>query len=276
MHTKSVHIHDAGITDRSPVVFLHGFPDSPALFAAYVTEAERGRPWLVGRDLYAVAFPNRHDNPDFPSWRELAGGVMAREFDAVLDELVHRSPTGKLVLVAHDWGATHAWRWAGAKAGPPVEAFVALSVGSSFRYDVFEHGANAFTWLYGLWFGAARYVPFLRKVVAKSIVAAAGYRSDTAQDLWKDAYHYWDRGILVLTILLQALFFLNYRHEYLDFPFPVLYLRTKLDRIASTAAFERRLKERPDCRFVDYPEFNHWFPEQHADVVLEEIRAFLG
>ena len=124
MHTKSVHIHDTGITDRSPVVFLHGFPDSPALFAAYVTEAERGRPWLVGRDLYAVAFPNRH--------------------------------------------------------------------------------------------------------------------------------------------------------EYLDFPFPVLYLRTKLDRIASTAAFERRLKERPDCRLVDYPEFNHWFPEQHADVVLEEIRAFLG
>jgi len=201
---------------------------------------------------------------------------MAREFDALMDDRVAHSPTGRIVVVAHDWGSTHAWRWARAKKDPPVEAFVALSVGSSFRFDVFEHGFNAFTWLYGLWFGAARYVPFLRKVVATSIVSAAGYRSDTAMALWKDAYHYWDRGILVLSILPQALFFLNYRREYLDFKFPVLYLRTRLDRIASTAAFERWLQERADCRFVLYPDYNHWFPEQHADVVLAEIRSFLG
>ena len=95
-------------------------------------------------------------------------------------------------------------------------------------------------------------------------------------ELWQDAYHYWDRPSLVLTILPQALLFLFYKPEYLDFAFPVLYMRTKLDRIASTAAFERKIQSRSDCRLVIYDEYNHWFPEQHSDVVLPEIRAFLG
>jgi pimeloyl-ACP methyl ester carboxylesterase len=275
MVTKLTCLYDDTTTTRSPVVFVHGFPDSPQMFAAYYAESEREQPWLKGRNIYTVAFPNRHDNPNFPSLADLSRGVIAREFDQIMDDLARRSPTGKLVIVAHDWGATHAWRWARGHKDPPVEKLVAFSVGSSFRYDVFEHGLRAFSWLYGLWFATAWYVPFLRRVVAKSIVRWAGYRSVTAMDLWKDAYHYWDRPSLLLTILPQALFFLFYRPEYLDFPFPVLYLRTPLDRIASTAAFEQRIRSRPDCRQVIYEDFNHWFPEQHSDIVLPEVRAFL-
>jgi pimeloyl-ACP methyl ester carboxylesterase len=81
---------------------------------------------------------------------------------------------------------------------------------------------------------------------------------------------------LLLTILPQALLFLFYRPEYVNFRFPVLYLRSRLDRIASTAAFERQLHTRPDCRMVVYDSFNHWFPEQHSAVVLPELRAFFG
>jgi len=276
MHAKMNCLQKSTAACRSPIVFIHGFPDSPLMFRDYVSETERLQPWLSGRDIYTYSFPNRHDNPDFPGWSELAHGVMVQEFDTLMDDLVRSSPTGKLVLVAHDWGATHAWRWVRRQKVPPIERFVALSVGSSFRYDVFEHGLNAFTWLYGIWFGAARYIPLLRKAVAGSIVSAAGYRSETAMDLWKDAYHYWDRGILLFTILFQALFFLNYKPAYLDFPFPVLYLRTRLDRIASTSAFEKVLQTRADCRILIYPEYNHWFPEQHSGVVLPEVRSFLG
>jgi pimeloyl-ACP methyl ester carboxylesterase len=94
--------------------------------------------------------------------------------------------------------------------------------------------------------------------------------------LWQDAYHYWDRPSLFLTILPQALFLLFYKKEYLDFSFPVLYMRTKLDRIASTSAFERLLRSRAECKLTIYDQYNHWFPEQHSDVVLPEVRTFLG
>ncbi len=276
MYSKLTCLHDAGATRKSPVVFIHGFPDSPAMFADYYAESERSQPWLRGRSIFAFSFPNRHDNPNFPPLSALLEGVMAREFDQLLDDLAAQSPTGKLIVIAHDWGATHTWRWARGRKNPPIEKLVTFSVGSSFRYDVFEHGLNAFSWLYGIWFGSAWYLPFLRKAVADSIVKSAGYRSETAVGLWQDAYHYWDRPSLLLTILPQALFFLFHQPEYLDFPFPVLYMRTPLDRIASTAAFERLIQSRADCRLVVYPDYNHWFPEQHSDVVLPEVRAFLG
>jgi len=275
-YAKLMCLHREDSTNKSPVVFVHGFPDSPGMFAAYYALEEREQPWLKGRSIYCYAFPNRHDNPDFPPLWQLAKGVMAREFDQAMNELSLQSPTGKLIFLSHDWGATHTWRWARKQKNPPIEKLVAFSVGSSFRYDIFEHGLNAFTWLYGLWFLSLNYLPFLRKTVSWSIVNGAGYRSDTAAGLWKDTYHYWDRPRLLLTILPQVFFGLFYQPEYLDFSFPVLYMRSPKDRIASTAAFERLVRSRPDCRFVLYAEYNHWFPEQNSDVVLPEVRTFLG
>lgn len=276
MYAKLTCIHRVPNPVKSPVVFIRGFPDSPQMFAAYYSDSEREQSWLQGRSVYTYAFPNRHDNPNFPSFSELVRGNIAHEFDETMDELVQKSPTGKLIFISHDWGATHTWRWARGRRNPSIEKMVALSVGSSFRFDIFEHGLNAFSWLYGLWFCMAWYVPFLSKPVANSIVKMAGYRSDTASDLWQDAYHYWDRPSLIFTILFQAFFFLFYKPEYLDFPFPVLYMRTRQDRIASTAAFERELRSRSDCRLIIFEQYNHWFPEQHSDVVLPEVRSFLS
>jgi pimeloyl-ACP methyl ester carboxylesterase len=53
-------------------------------------------------------------------------------------------------------------------------------------------------------------------------------------------------------------------------------MRSALDRIASTQAFEDEVKRRPDCHFVELPEANHWFPEQHSDLVIAELRRFLS
>jgi pimeloyl-ACP methyl ester carboxylesterase len=258
------------------VVFVHGFPDSSLMFRDYFSEDEQEEPWLKQRSIYAFSFPNRHDNSEIPPISKLFRGVIAKEFDQHMNKLSIESPTTKLIFVAHDWGATHVWRWARHQQDPPIEKFVALSVGSSFRFDILEHGLNAFVWMYGLWFALAWYIPFLRTLVGKSIVKFGGYRSSTASDLWKDAYHYWDRLILPLTILPQALGLINYQREYLDFTFPVLYIRTPDDRIASTAAFERLLRARPDCRIVPLEQTCHWFPEQHSDTVLPYVRGFLG
>ena len=276
MYARLSCLHIENETAKSPVVFVHGFPDSPAMFEAYHSQSERKLPWLSGRSIYTYAFPNRHDNPNFPPLSELARGIMEKEFDQTMDNLAAHSPTGKLIFLSHDWGASHTWRWARLHKDPPIEKIVAFSVGSSFRYDVLEHGLKAFIWLYGLWFCSPYYLPFLRKAVAWSIVNAAGYKSATASELWKDTYHYWDRPRLFLTIIPQVFFGLFYRKEYLDFSFPVLYMRTPLDRIASTASFERLVESREDCRLVIFPDYNHWFPEQHSDVVLNEVRSFVG
>ncbi len=107
MYAKLTCLRNAVPTDKSPVVFVHGFPDSPQMFAAYYAESERSQPWLEGRSIYTYAFPNRHDNPNFPPLRELVRGVMVKEFDSTMDELAQKSPTGKLIFIVHDWGATH-------------------------------------------------------------------------------------------------------------------------------------------------------------------------
>lgn len=276
-YTKLICIREIRQSSISPVVFVHGFPDSPMMFRDYFSKDEQDEPWLKQRSIYAISFPNRHDNAEIPPVSKLFRGVIAKEFDQHMKQLSIESPTGKLIFIAHDWGATHVWRWARRhQADPPIERFVALSVGSSFRFDVLEHGLSAFRWMYGLWFALAWYVPFLRTLVSQTIVRYGGYRSSTAADLWKDAYHYWDRLVLPLTILLQAFGLINYECEYLDFSFPVLYIRAPNDRIASTAAFERLLQARPDCGMVLFERTCHWFPEQHSGAVLQHVRSFVG
>ena len=51
MYAKLTCVHQANGADKSPVVFVHGFPDSPAMFADYYAEAERGQPWLAKRSI---------------------------------------------------------------------------------------------------------------------------------------------------------------------------------------------------------------------------------
>ncbi len=107
MYAKLTLLRQTNGTGTSPIVFVYGFPDSPAMFADYYSEAERERPWLKGRSLYTYAFPNRHDNLNFPPLAELAKGFMAREFDPAMDNLAYQSPTGKLIFLSHDWDAMH-------------------------------------------------------------------------------------------------------------------------------------------------------------------------
>lgn len=264
--------------ERSPLLFVHGFPDSPRMWAGYVTAAELQQPWLNGRAVYTFAFPNRHTRPQpIPSWRALRRGVLDDEFAAALAEIVTHSPTGKLIPIAHDLGATITWRTARRRKGAPFEKLVSLSVGSSFRYDIWEHGLNAFTWLYQVIY----ILPYtlrlraLQKLLAYLLVNVAGYKSPTADEVWRDVYHYWEGWLWPLRLpfyLLGA----AYEPAFLDFDFPVLFMRSPIDRIASTRAFEAELQRRADCRFIELQGVNHWFPEQQPELVLAELRRFLA
>lgn len=261
---------------RSPVIFVHGFPDSPAMFAAYTTPAERGQPWLRGRDIYTLAFPNRQSNlAGLPATADLVGGRLRREFAALVDAVIAASPTGKIMVVAHDWGATYFWELVRARPALPIERAVSLSVGSSFRYDLGEHGPMALAWLYNIVFGLPYYLPLpaVRGALTRAL-ASAGYSSESIGQVYQDSFHYWDWPLRA-ALLPARLLGLGAKAPFTQIGFPVLCVRSTMDRIATTGAFEDHLRGRGDSRVVILEGAHHWFPEQQAEVVLREIRSFL-
>ena len=270
--------HTPGQPTRSPLLFLHGFPDSPEMWSAYLAAAREGAEWANGRSLYTLAFPNRQTRPaPIPSWRELRHGVLADELAEAIAQLATESPTGKIIPIGHDLGATYIWQYVRQRGGQvPIEKLVALSVGSSFRYDLWEHGLNAFTWLYQIPYilPYTLRLPALQKLLAYLLVNIAGYRSERSADVWRDTYHYWDGWLWPLRLTFYLLG-AAYQPAFLNFDFPVLYMRSKIDRIATTRAFETAVKTRPDCRYALLDGVNHWFPEQQPQLVLAELATFL-
>lgn len=261
---------------RSPVLFVHGFPDSPQMFAAYHTPAERSQIWLQGRSVYTIAFPNRQSNPaSLPSICDLLSGRLRREFAGLVDAAIATSPTGKIIVVAHDWGATYTWELIRSRPDLPIERFVSLSVGSSFRYDLGAHGIRALLWLYNVAFGLPYYLPSPAiNALTAAALKRAGYRSTDIGNVYRDSYHYWDwplRLILLPFRLLGA----GAQPAFTDIRFPVLFMRSHLDSIASTRPFEEYLRQRDDCRVVLLEGVSHWFPEQDSERVLTEIRSFV-
>ncbi|MCC7446138.1 MAG: alpha/beta hydrolase [Anaerolineae bacterium] len=262
--------------ERAPVVFLHGFPDSPLMFRAYYSEQEQAQPWLQGRSIYTVAFPNRFTNPNYPPLGVLMRGTLQQEISQILQERIDASPTGKIVLIAHDWGATCSWHFIHHHGSDGIEKMVSLSVGSSFRFDVAEHGLRALVWTYSVLFGSPYFIPIraYQRLVAHIIVKYGGYCSDNLETFHRDCYHYW-YGLMRLLAIPTDLLGLRYQPGFTAFTFPVMYVRAPFDRIATTAAFEQAVQSRPDCRYRVYEDANHWFPEQHAARVLAEIRTFI-
>lgn len=279
MYIQRETIHNVPDSSRSPVVFIHGFPDSPRMFADYYAEAERQQPWLQGRTIYTLAFPNRHTNADkFPSVFEMAQGVMEREFSTQMDALIADSPTGKIIPIVHDWGSIYTWRYIRKTRPQGIEAVVALSVGSSLRFDIWEHGIYALGWYYSVLLCLPYYIRlgFVKRFVANILVRYGGYRSDTAEDIYLDSYHYWDGPIKLFVAPLQLLGILNYKPSFVDFDFPVLFMRSAPDRMASNKAFEALVTERANSHFRIFERTHHWFMHAKKDEVLGEIRTFLA
>lgn len=274
MYLKLITIHQEEDSLKSPIVFVHGFPDSARLFEAYHSVSERQAAWLKGRSIYAIEFPNRQQsNPQIPNLLQLIRQVMKKEFATLITQLIQASPSQKIIPIVHDLGATYTWRYIRENGDSGIEKMVALSVGSSFRFDIWEHGFFAIAWLYSLLYILPYYIPIQanRALLAKLLAAKAGYQSDSIAKVYRDVFHYWYAPLWLLcfpAFFIPLPIFLNFR-------FPVLYMRSPLDRIASTKAFENKIANDEKSRLIILEDANHWFPEQQAECVLSEIRTFL-
>lgn len=275
MYTKWIQLLQVANSTKSPVVFCHGFPDSRLMYADYYAETDQ--PWLANRSIYALEFPNRQTNFEvFPTLKEMRKKVLEKEWETLVNQIADLSPTNKIVPIAHDLGATYMWKYIREQDGEgKIDKMVSLSVGSSFRYDVWEHGSKTALWpIYRLLFSLPFYKKAFRRPIAR-IVQSAGYESDTAENIYLDAYHYWDGPLYFVAYLTFFWTIPRPRADYTDFTFPVLFIRSAQDSIASNRAFEETLLARNNSLVLVLDDVNHWFPEQESERVLKEIRTFL-
>ncbi len=116
--------------EGTPVVLLHGFPDSSRLWRNQVPALAEAGFQVITIDLRGYGASGKPEGVDAYNLLFLAGDVLA-----VLDQL----GIAKAHVVGHDWGAALAWAL-GAMAQDRVDHLVALSVGNpaTFRTAGFE------------------------------------------------------------------------------------------------------------------------------------------
>jgi len=114
-----------GPDDGTPVVLVHGFPDTGQVWRHQVGALAEAGLRVIVPDMRGCGRSGGPDAVEAYDILYLAGDVIA-----VLDDLgVERA-----AIVGHDWGAAIAWALA-TLAGPRVERMVAMSVGhpTAFR-----------------------------------------------------------------------------------------------------------------------------------------------
>lgn len=105
--------------EGSPVVLLHGFPDSGRLWRHQVAALAQAGFAVIVPDLRGYGRSDKPAAPQAYSMRLLVGDVLA-----VMDD----AGVPRAHVVGHDWGAAIAWVLA-ARASAHVERLVTLSVG---------------------------------------------------------------------------------------------------------------------------------------------------
>jgi pimeloyl-ACP methyl ester carboxylesterase len=110
-------VEDAG--EGSPVVLLHGFPDSHALWRHQVPALVAAGHRVMAPDLRGFGESSRPEGVENYDLLTLAGDVIA-----IMDAL----GVGRADIVGHDWGAALAWAFA-AFVPDRVDRLAALSVG---------------------------------------------------------------------------------------------------------------------------------------------------
>src|SRR6267143_5160664 len=108
----------------TPVVLLHGFPDTRRLWRNQVPALADAGFRVIVPDLRGYGRSDKPAEVDAYNLLFLAGDVLG-VLDAVGVERAH--------VVGHDWGAALAWGL-GAMAGDRVDHLVALSVGTAASF----------------------------------------------------------------------------------------------------------------------------------------------
>jgi pimeloyl-ACP methyl ester carboxylesterase len=116
---NGVQLHVSELGSGSPVVLLHGFPDSSSLWRHQVPALVAAGHRVIAPDLRGFGLSDRPESVDAYAIPTLLGDAVG-----LLDAL----GLARAHVVCHDWGAALGWGLA-MFAPERVERFVALSVG---------------------------------------------------------------------------------------------------------------------------------------------------
>ena len=114
-----------GPEDGSPVLFMHGWPDSHDLWRHKVAALSEAGFRTIAPDLRGFGASDKPDDVDAYQLKNTVFDVLAI-LDATKTEQAH--------VVAHDWGAAAAWGLA-AFVPDKVDRLAALSVGGAVPYS---------------------------------------------------------------------------------------------------------------------------------------------
>jgi pimeloyl-ACP methyl ester carboxylesterase len=260
-------VSTAGPTDGTPVVLLHGFPETSACW----------RPVLPRLAQYRVIAPSQRGYS--PGARpvgvenytvdRLGGDVVA-----LLDHFDIRSAH----LVGHDWGAAVAW-WTAARHPDRVESLTAVSVphSSAFSWGLREDPDQQ---------TRSRYIGIFRHgdSAERALLPDGGTR---LRDMFAGAVdpELVDEHVRVLTepgALTAALsWYRAMGREFTDVPaitVPTTYVWSNRDDAVSRATAEKCAEYvTGPYRFVELDGVSHWVPEQApdrlADIIVDRVEG---
>ncbi|MFZ0833304.1 MAG: SDR family oxidoreductase [Mycobacterium sp.] len=166
-------VYEQGNPDGPPLVMVHGWPDSHALWDGMVP--------LLTEKFRVITYDNRGFGPSSSpkSYREYTMAHLADDFAAVVDEV---SPHQAVHVVAHDWGSVSVWEYlARPEAAPRVASFTSVS-GPSLDHLVawifdnlkrpyrLKRLAQTLTQVLSLSYMAAFSIPLLTPATVRAIV----------------------------------------------------------------------------------------------------------
>ncbi|MEY1673140.1 alpha/beta fold hydrolase [Gordonia sp. ABKF26] len=249
-------------SEQTPVVLLHGFPQSQASWDRVMRELDE-----VG--IPALSFDQRGYSPG-----ARPPGVDAYRIDHLVSDVVdvcRRSGYDRVQLVGHDWGATVAWEVV-ARHPELVESLIALSV---------PHPA-AFAWATAHdreQIELSWYVDFLKNdpsaVPALAGDDGAGLRAGYGEVIDEPTVQRHLQVLLQPGALDAAI---NWYRAATENPLtgsiavPTTLLWGDADQAVARAGVERSAEfVADDYRLVELPGISHWIPEHTPGRVVEEI-----
>jgi len=287
-HLALLRFGEARPVEHGSIVFIHGAPQSHRMWNAYLSQQK-----LVGqRTVYLLAFPSNDSDKPTPTVWDMIEGATYREFFTTMDFLTDQPSGQHLAVCAHDYGASYMWTYIRhryrERRALKLDFYIDCSVGSSFRFDVFEAGPHwALMWLYSITFALVYFFPVLGGLVESLLAKVAHYPRDgkglSARNMWWYSYQGTSVMFRIPFDLVGITYWLAAKRivdqggpEFLAFDFPVLFAAcSSIERHAYTSAFVEHVVS-TGGEFVPVPlRFGHFFPSTQPHWLIERIEAFL-
>ena len=260
-----LHVRTEGNPDGSPVLLLHGFPQSAAAW-------DRVWPALADAGHRVLLAEQRGYPSDFRPRGRRAYRVplLVEDVVAALDEPVH--------VVGHDWGGVVGW----ALAASRPELVRSLTVVSTPHPRALARALRTADQARRSWYVLAFQLPVLpeRLLLAnggrrlRGVLRGSGLDADTAREY---AARMSEPGALTAALNWYRALPLAGRSIAGPVPVRTLYVWGEEDfALGRRAAEDTGRYVTGPYEFVPLPGVSHWVPEQHADELLPPLLRHLA